>query len=236
MTQPVAAGARPGRVVAVLGMHRSGTSALAGSLEQHGLFLGHVSTSNPHNPKGNRESAEVRRLNEDVLLSSGGAWYAPPQQVTWSEEHRERARRLLLGHAGRPVWGFKDPRTLLTLEGWTALVPDLEHVGIFRHPLRVARSLERRDEMAAADALALWQAYNRPLLEAVRRRPFPLLCFDDEPQELQRKLLAAAAALGFDADADVERFFAPELRAAGAADAAPAEAQSLYEELRALAL
>ena len=67
MTQPVAAGARPGRVVAVLGMHRSGTSALAGSLEQHGLFLGRVSTSNPHNPKGNRESAEVRRLNEDVL-------------------------------------------------------------------------------------------------------------------------------------------------------------------------
>ena len=129
-------------------MHRSGTSALAGSLEQHGLFLGHVSTSNSHNPKGNRESPEVRRLNEDVLRSSGGAWNAPPPVPSrWSADHERARRELLAEHAGRPVWGFKDPRTLLTLDGWLALVPDLELVGVFRHPMRVARSLERRNGM-----------------------------------------------------------------------------------------
>ena len=236
MTQPVAAGARPGRVVAVLGMHRSGTSALAGSLEEHGLFLGSVSTSNPHNPKGNRESSEVRRLNEDVLLSSGGAWYAPPQEVSWTEEHRERARRVLAAHAGQEVWGFKDPRTLLTLEGWTALVPDLERVGVFRHPLLVARSLEQRDQMERDAALALWRAYNEHLLAAHRRAPFPLLCFDDEPAALAEKLGRIAEGLGLHEHPGEETFFAPELRGTETAGDMPADVRSLHDELRALAL
>ncbi len=217
-------------------MHRSGTSALAGSLEQHGLFLGHVSTSNAHNPKGNRESTEVRRLNEDVLRSSGGAWKAPPAAVQWSVDHAERARRLLADQAGRPVWGFKDPRTLLTLDGWHALVPDLEHVGIFRHPLRVARSLERRDGMDRDAAVALWRAYNERLLAAHGARPFPLLCFDDEPETLGGKFVQVAAGLGLGEPAREEKFFAPDLRRAEATAAAPADAQALYDELLALAL
>ena len=49
--------ARPARVVAVLGMHRSGTSALAGSLEQHGLFLGHVSPADSPQPDGQPRAA-----------------------------------------------------------------------------------------------------------------------------------------------------------------------------------
>jgi len=236
VTQPVAADARPARVVAVLGMHRSGTSALAGSLEQHGLFLGHVSTSNAHNPKGNRESTEVRRLNEDVLRSSGGAWKAPPAAVQWSADQQERARRLLADHAGRPAWGFKDPRTLLTLAGWQTLVPDLEHAGIFRHPLRVARSLEQRDGMDREAAVGLWRAYNERLLAAHRDRAFPLVCFDDEPQELGRKLLQVAAALGLQQRTEEETFFTPGLRRAEETGSAPPDAQALYDELRALAV
>ena len=236
MTQPVAAGARPGRVVAVLGMHRSGTSALAGSLEQHGLFLGRVSTSNPHNPKGNRESSEVRRLNEDVLLSSGGAWYAPPEDVSWSEEQRERARRVLSAHAGQPVWGFKDPRTLLTLEGWTSLLPDLEHVGVFRHPLLVAHSLEQRDEMEREAALALWRAYNDRLLAAHLRAPFPLLCFDDEPAALSDKLGRVATEMDLREHPGEESFFAAGLRRTEAGGEVPADAQALYDELRSRAV
>lgn len=41
----------------VLGMHRSGTRSLAGSLQERGLRLGKVFTSNPYNRKGNREHA-----------------------------------------------------------------------------------------------------------------------------------------------------------------------------------
>ena len=229
-------GSRPARVIAVLGMHRSGTSALTGSLEQRGLFLGDVSTSNRNNLKGNRESLDVRRLNEAVLKSSGGAWHTPPPAVTWSSEHKERAARLLAEHATRTVWGFKDPRTLLTLGGWVALVPDLERVGVFRHPMRVARSLESRNGMSPGVAVALWQAYNEALLEDLQRRPFPLVCFDEEPDALQGKLAAAAEALELREQHREERFFAAELRHAEPSEAAPPAAQALYEELRALAL
>ena len=53
---------------------------------------------------------------------------------------------------------------------------------------------------------------------------------------LQDKLLAASQALGLRERPQDERFFAPELRHAEPADAAPPDAQALYEELRALAL
>ena len=236
MAQPVQSAARPQRVVTVLGMHRSGTSALTGSLQKQGLYLGRVSTQNVYNPKGNREATEVRLLNEDVLRSSGGAWDRPPGEVRWGPQHVERARALLAEHAGRPVWGFKDPRTLLTLPGWLELVPDLERVGVFRHPGHVARSLARRNGMATDDALALWRAYNEALLEEQRRAPFPLLCFDEDPPVLQEKLLAIGRVLRLNDQPGEERFFAPGLRGAEPGPPVPPDAQALYDELRGIAL
>ena len=236
MAQPVPPTARPQRVVAVLGMHRSGTSALTGSLQKQGLYLGRVSTQNVHNPKGNREATEIRMLNEDVLRSSGGAWDRPPRDVSWEPQHTERARVVLAEHAGHEVWGFKDPRTLVTLAGWLELVPDLERVGVFRHPADVARSLERRNRMDADDAVALWRVYNEALLEEQRREPFPLLCFDEDPPVLQEKLLAIGRALRLTGHPGEERFFTPELRGTEQGPAVAPAAQALYDELLARAL
>src|SRR5690349_2140036 len=86
---------RPQRVICVLGMHRSGTSCLAGSLEQQGLFLGDVNTSAPWNKRGNRERFDVMNLQEDVLKGSGGSWEQPPSAVEWSPEQYDRARGIL---------------------------------------------------------------------------------------------------------------------------------------------
>jgi hypothetical protein len=235
MAQPVESAQRPQRVVAVLGMHRSGTSALTGSLQKQGLFLGRVSTQNVHNPKGNREATEVRVLNEDVLRASGGSWDRPPAAVAWEPQHEERARGILAHHAAHEVWGFKDPRTLLTLGGWRELVPDLERVGVFRHPGDVARSLERRNAMPADDAVALWRAYNQVLLQEHRRKAFPLLCFDEEPAAVREKLLAIGRTLRLEGGPGEERFFAPELRGAEPHATLPAAARELYDELRTLA-
>ena len=45
------------------------------------------------------------------------------------------------------VWGFKDPRALLTMPFWHAAIPGLEFVGTYRHPYLVAKSLNSRDQM-----------------------------------------------------------------------------------------
>ena len=239
MTDGVAlpAEARPRRVICVLGMHRSGTSCLAGSLEQQGLFLGDVNTSAPWNKRGNRERFDVMSLQQDLLEANGGSWYEPPPVVEWSPEHYARARAILAQDAAAAVWGFKDPRTVLTLAGWEQLVPDLDAVGIFRHPLRVARSLQSRNEMPLPAGLALWKAYNERLVEIHRRRPFPIVSFDEEPETLEAKLREAGEALGLGPASAEEPFFADELRNAPAeGDSVPPEVEALYQALRRLAL
>src|SRR6266446_4453200 len=150
----------PGRIIAVLGMHRSGTSCLVGLLEQAGVFLGEVSRKNPSNLKGNGENPRIMALHEELLRINGGSWDAPPETVVWPRELKTRRDGIIGDYRGAPLWGFKDPRTLLALDGWLEALPGLQFVGIFRHPLSVAESLERRNGFSLEKGLRLWSAYN----------------------------------------------------------------------------
>ena len=107
------------RVIAVVGMHRSGTSCLTGSLQQIGLELGQVHTWNRYNRRGNREQQDIVDLNDEVMAANGGAWDQPPAQCHWTSEQRAKARELVSALGDGPVVGFKDPRTLVTLDGGT---------------------------------------------------------------------------------------------------------------------
>jgi hypothetical protein len=157
--------------------------------------------------------------------------------VEWQPEHVERARQVLAEHAGQPVWGFKDPRTLLTLEGWRRLLPDLELVGIFRHPLRAAQSLQVRNQLPLEAGIALWKTYNERLVALHDREPFPIVSFDEEPDVLEVKLRAAGEALGLGPAPSGEPFFTDELRNAPAeGDSVPADVEALYQDLRGRAL
>ena len=232
-----AAQVRPDRVICVLGMHRSGTSCLAGSLQQQGLFLGQHNTSAPWNLRGNRENFDIMRLQDDILERNGGSWDQPPPVVEWKPEHFDAARGLLAAHADHPVWGFKDPRTLLTFDGWKQLVSDLQPVGIFRHPLRVAQSLETRNQLGVDKSLELWKAYNGRLVELARQEPFPVICFDEEEDVLHEKLLKAGEMIGLDPISSDEPFFTDELRhAAAEGGPLPPDVQKLHDELQALAI
>jgi hypothetical protein len=124
--------------VCLLGMHRSGTSCLTGSLQAAGLYLGKHHTWNSHNPLGNRENPDMFDLHEDLLAANSGSWRTPPEKVIWADYHLDWARRIIAGFDQHPVWGFKDPRTLLTLAGWKSLLENVTCIGIFRHPLAAA--------------------------------------------------------------------------------------------------
>ena len=65
--------------ILILGMHRSGTSCLAGSLQKRGVFLGQVHEVNPHNRKGNRENQRLVDLNTKILQYNHADWDRPPQ-------------------------------------------------------------------------------------------------------------------------------------------------------------
>src|SRR5579863_8666226 len=67
--------------VLVLGMHRSGTSALAGALQSMGYDVGpddDVMPADLGNPEGYFELLSVVRANDDLLAHFGGRWDSPP--------------------------------------------------------------------------------------------------------------------------------------------------------------
>jgi glycosyltransferase involved in cell wall biosynthesis len=243
-------GAPPGPVVqpgprsaaqglAVLGMHRSGTSALSGTLMECGVDFGQVSRWNRHNDKGNNENQAIVDLHDGLLADNGGAWNKPPETVRWESRHRE-ARDAILGRlraTGSAWWGFKDPRTLLTLDGWIEAVPGMRLVGIFRHPEAVAQSLIVRSSLSRARGLDLWCQYNRRLLALHRQRPFPILYFSENLAEFRQQLVRLVALLSLEAPAQGLQFLEPELLHAAPlpAEPLPAEAARLYGELHAAA-
>lgn len=219
-------------------MHRSGTSCLTGSLQEAGLQLGDCHTWSMFNLKGNRENQAFVDLNDAVLEANGGSWDHPPARVSWTDEHWATGRELLAAHADMELMGFKDPRTLLTLEGWKKLAPRIEFVGIFRHPNAVAASLERRSKMARKDALDLWYKYNKCLLQEYRRSPFPILCFDYPEQEFQHILGGVIEALGLQGPLADERFYSSGLKNFDHQSGArlPLKVWHLYRRLRAISV
>lgn len=227
----------PATTLMVVGMHRSGTSFLTGSLQQAGLELGKHSTWNPHNLKGNRENLDIVGFHDRVLAERGFAWDNPPDApIRWSDAEFAEARALIDDYREVPRWGFKDPRAILVIEGWQQLLPSLGYVGIFRHPQAVAQSLDARGGMPRERAFAIWAAYNQRLLDLHRQAAFPVLCFDEDEAVLHRKLNEVLDELALQRLPE-ERFFSAELRhhVTQQAEALPAQIDRIYRQLQAIA-
>lgn len=229
------------RVHAVLGMHRSGTSWLAGSLEQKGLALGEVNQEATYNRKGTREHDTLQAVHVSVLRSSGGSWREPPRRVVWGEHDRARLREFVAEmDASFGTWGFKDPRTLLVLDEWKRQLGDrLAFVGIYRHPAAVARSLEKRQfsPVPIRAGLKLWRVYNERLVAEHRRGAFPIVRFDVARAPLLAALDAIAAEWALPSAATPSTFFEQDLVDEAATDEpVPRGCRRLWDYLERAAL
>ncbi|HEX8104638.1 MAG TPA: hypothetical protein VF533_18620 [Solirubrobacteraceae bacterium] len=221
-------------VICILGMHRSGTSCLAGSLQEAGLYLGEVNVEAPHNAKGNRENEAIQKLNEALLVDNGGYWRRPPEVVRWSPERRAQRDEIIASYGDRPRWGFKDPRTVFTLSGWREALPAMRYVASYRHPLAAAASVQARGNWKPEAALALWLTYNRRLLRLHSLLGFPLISFDAPPDAYEARLRALCEDLGLTPPGGGFAFFEQTLRSQSAPPDGelPAEIAAAYDELR----
>ncbi len=183
--------------VIILGMHRSGTSALTGSLEKAGLQLGSVIEQAADNAKGNRESRAIMLLHDDILQRNGGSWDRPPSHPNWSPVHHAFRDAIIETHKDHALWGFKDPRTVLMAGPWRAALPAATLVGIFRHPFAVAQSLFNRSAMPYEKSLALWSHYNRHLLwHQTELGPIPFLEFSNDGSHFTAQVEKLIKTLG----------------------------------------
>ncbi len=162
--------------ICITGMGRSGTSMVARLLHLSGIYMGDERDLMPadiHNTDGYWEHLNFVAINDTILNALGGAWDCPPRFCAGWERGDQFARLhaqavvSLEEFAGREPWGWKDPRTSLTLAFWQAITPDMKVVICLRNPLEVALSLAHRQAFSYALSLNLWTIYNRSVLAAV---------------------------------------------------------------------
>ncbi len=220
--------------IIILGMHRSGTSCLAGALEEAGLTLGNVDRKKHTNPKGNRENLDIMHLNNAVLEGNEASWNSPPMgSCKWSKENCAAREELISSYPKDAIWGFKDPRTLLVFEGWRNALPNAQLVATFRHPIAVAKSLNTRNGFPIEDGISLWTKYNTRLLEIVETQPVELVCFDWPTTRYNSAVLEIAQQLGLPHTDSTLGFFENDLRKSKITHDThiPEEASALYTRL-----
>ncbi len=192
--------------VLVLGMHRSGTSALTRVLNLLGLDAGRdvLMGASESNPTGHWEVERLTSFNDRLLDDRGGRWSAPPAtdgaalaalaDGSWGDEAAELHTEAF---AGTP-WVWKDPRVSLLLPFWRAVLTRdgavaPHEVVALRDPTEIAGSLAARDDMALAYGLALWERYTRTLLGDLDGHRVCFVPYERmlaEPETVARELVA----------------------------------------------
>ena len=152
----------------VLGMHRSGTSAIAGLLIRLGA-QGPTSLMAPtvHNPRGFSESDAFYRFHERLLHDASTRWdswtrFSPGwRDAAIPAELANEFRTLLEQEFGRaPLFVVKDPRICRLVPFWLRSLEgeriSAAAIITVRSPLEVAQSLKARDGLGHEHALLLW--------------------------------------------------------------------------------
>ena len=194
----------------IVGMHRSGTSAVAGSLAQLGMPLGRrLIAAGEDNPKGYFEHEEAVRLNDALLNGLDRSWDDPRYMPDgWmhspaAEDARAAIGRLLAhDFSGVELFALKDPRMCRLLPLWLEVLraADVEPrvLLVVRHPFEVAASLKRRNGFAPALSELLWLQHMLAAERDSRACRRAVLRYDDlvaAPEDALRKV---AASLGLE--------------------------------------
>jgi hypothetical protein len=154
----------------VLGMARSGTSAITRGLNALGIDLGNQLTpaNDKWNPKGFWEDSEVvYQINAKLFRALHFQPYGidmPDRKQQLSQELdpiRQSAIDLLNQRfANTDFWGFKDPSTIKLLPFWQNVLSSLEiqenYVIALRNPLSVATSYKKLTGSEMEIGLLLW--------------------------------------------------------------------------------
>jgi hypothetical protein len=197
------------RIIVVVGMHRSGTSALARGLAALGASLGDrlKPAVADDNDKGFWEDIDLSRINDELFASVGRHWHSMDLASACSalagapRALRTAAIRTLADRLGRHrTFIFKDPRTALLLPFWQRIFAALKladaYVICFRNPLSVARSLAHRDGFPRIKSYHLWLMHALAAIEHTERKCRVFVEFDDLITDPLQQLSRVQRAIG----------------------------------------
>jgi hypothetical protein len=155
------------QAILVLGMHRSGTSAVGGVINALGAAgPKNLLAPRPDNPRGFFESAILADAH-DALLAAGNSWWEDWRQFDsrispeTTDRHRERIKSVLTDEFGEARLIFiKDPRICRFVPVTLSVLAELNISPVailpMRNPLEVACSLKTRNGFALSRSILLW--------------------------------------------------------------------------------
>ncbi|NDC36742.1 MAG: hypothetical protein EBZ48_01680 [Proteobacteria bacterium] len=195
------------RLVVVLGMHRSGTSAITRALGALGVPLGDdLMEPGKDNPRGYWEHRGCHKINEQLLRAHGSSWDDLDHRKLAELKHpsvpalRDQAAQLLKEFlAGSNIWAFKDPRTCRLLSFWNRAIQDAGaeplYLIVVRNPLSVADSLAARDSIDFVHAMYLWAQHLTQALAGSTGARGVVVDYDSVMAEPFKQLQRIAAGL-----------------------------------------
>ncbi|MEJ0095230.1 MAG: hypothetical protein WDN46_18045 [Methylocella sp.] len=179
------------KAILVLGMHRSGTSAVAGVMAQLGIAAPlTLMPATSDNERGYWESLRLAALHDELLASAGGKWddwraFDREWHSSASADHfKARAKPLLEEEFGKAdLFVFKDPRICRILPFWTTVLEEMQIAPLvvipIRSPLEVARSLAKRDGFSLEKGLLIWLRHVLDAERETRHLPRAIVAMDD---------------------------------------------------------
>ena len=156
------------RAILVLGMHRSGTSALTRVLSLRGAALPkRIMRPTPDNEAGFWEPSEIAAIHDEILASAGSSWHDVsefPHSWFASDIAASFKQRLVAAmredFSDAPLFIVKDPRICRLVPLWLSIFEQMRVAPLFvisiRNPLEVTASLRERDAFSEAKSLLLW--------------------------------------------------------------------------------
>lgn len=214
----------------VLGMHRSGTSALTKMLNILGAELPQkLIGASDSNDTGHWEPLRLVLLHDEMLAEAGSAWddwrrldlgKLPAARLA---HYKERAGHILRDEFGdAPLIVLKDPRICRFLPFAAEVLAELNiecrPMLMIRDPLEVSASLRQRNRMGQSTALLLWLRHMLDAEAATRGYRRAFVSFEGLLADWRRARAAIVAGTGVPlAEADdvsrlVDDFLSPGRR------------------------
>ena len=149
----------------ILGMHRSATSLVAKALNNEIHMGANLMPPKLDNPEGFFENMEFVKMNMKILRLAGGSWDNPPPEkkiisigISLSDEIIDLIQQT---SGNGQLWGWKDPRTSLTIRAYHPHLINPHYITCYRSPDEIAKSLQKRNGFSIEKGLALTWEYNR---------------------------------------------------------------------------
>jgi hypothetical protein len=218
------------RAVLILGMHRSGTSALSGIIGALGVTGPKtLADATEWNPRGFFESPRIFAANNALLQAAGSSWddWRPLDLQCFEAQagpHRRVLKEVIADEfGGAPLIFLKDPRICRFVPLVRSILAELRvstvAVLLIRNPQEVAQSLRRRDKFAMSKSILMWLRHVLDSEFYSRQMPRCFLSYENVLADWRRQMDLVAEKTGIrwpdhidSAGFKIDAFLTDELR------------------------